>query len=112
MCNDVVEAFDRAQSRELVSLTSVYLPKQGHCFLNKRSAKEVAMKNLMCTAAVAVAAMFAVVSVAPTDAFAAGKRSAYAAKEAACKGRASHMKFGVHFVKRHRWIKECIAGAA
>jgi hypothetical protein len=75
-------------------------------------AKEVAMKNLMCTAAVAVAAMFAFVSVAPTDAFAAGKRSAYAAKEAACKGRASHMKFGVHFVKRHRWIKECIAGGA
>jgi len=89
------------------------VPKQGHCFLNKRSAKEeVAMKNLICIVAVAVAATFAVVSTAPTDAFAAAKRSAYAAKETACKNKASHMKFGVHFVKRHRWIKECIAGAA
>jgi hypothetical protein len=88
------------------------VPKQGYCFLNKRSAKEVTMKNLMCIVAVAVAATFAVVSTAPTDAFAAAKRSAYAAKETACKNKASHMKFGVHFVKRHRWIKECIAGAA
>ncbi|HKA76619.1 MAG TPA: hypothetical protein VKD19_05880 [Pseudolabrys sp.] len=67
------------------------------------------MKNLMCI--VAVAATFAVVS-APTDAFAAAKRSAYAAKEMACKERARHMKFGIHFVKRNRWVKECIAGAA
>ena len=68
------------------------------------------MKNLMCI--VAVAATFAVVSAAPTDAFAAAKRSAYAAKEMACKERARHMKFGLHFVKRNRWVKECIAGAA
>jgi hypothetical protein len=90
-----------------------YVPKQGHCFLNKRSAKEeVAMKNLMCIVAVAVATTFGVVSIAPTDAFAAAKRSAYAAKKSACKERASRMKFGIHFVKRNRWIKECIAGAA
>jgi len=69
------------------------------------------MKNLMCIVSVAVAATFAVVSAAPTDAFAAAKRSAYAAKETACKERARHMKFGIHFVKRNRWIKECIVGA-
>ena len=62
--------------------------------------------------AVAVAATFALVSIAPTDAFAVTKRSAYAAKEAACKERASRMKFGIHFVKRNRWVKECIVGAA
>jgi hypothetical protein len=76
------------------------------------SPEEVAMKKLMCTAAIAIAATFAVVSVAPTDAFAAAKHSVYAAKQAACKERASRMHFGIHFVKRNRWVKECIAGAA
>jgi hypothetical protein len=70
------------------------------------------MKALICTVAVAVAATFALVSIAPTDAFAVTKRSAYAAKEPACKERASRMKFGIHFVKRNRWVKECIVGAA
>jgi hypothetical protein len=69
------------------------------------------MKNLTCSLIVAVAAAFAVVSIAPSDALAAGKRSAYAAKKQACKERASHKNFGIHFIKRNRWVKECIAGA-
>jgi hypothetical protein len=48
----------------------------------------------------------------PGDALAANKRSAYTAKKEVCKQRASRMNFGIHFIKRDRWIKECIAGAA
>jgi hypothetical protein len=69
------------------------------------------MKNLACSLAVAIAATFAAGSVVPTDAFAATKRSAYTAKKEACKERASKMDFGIHLVKKNRWVKECIAGA-
>jgi hypothetical protein len=71
-----------------------------------------AMKRVMCTMAVVLAATLASVSVAPVDAFAASRHSAYDAKKAACKERASRKNFGIHLIKRNRWIKECIAGAA
>ena len=70
------------------------------------------MKNLMCSLAFVVATNLAVTAVAPSDALAAAKRSAYAAKKEACKQRASRMNFGIHLIKKNRWIKECIAGAA
>jgi hypothetical protein len=70
------------------------------------------MKKLMCSLAFAVAASFAVTAMVPPDALAATKRSAYAAKKEACKQRASRMNFGIHLIKRNRWIKDCIAGAA
>jgi hypothetical protein len=38
-------------------------------------------------------------------------RSAYAAKKADCKARAKAKHFGIHWIKRNRWIKDCIAGA-
>jgi len=41
----------------------------------------------------------------------AAPRNAYAVKKAQCKERASHMKFGVHLIKKDRWVKNCIAGA-
>jgi hypothetical protein len=44
-----------------------------------------------------------------TDAFAA-KNDAYAQKKAECKQEAKAMHFGIHWVKRDRWIKNCIAG--
>jgi hypothetical protein len=44
-----------------------------------------------------------------TDAYAA--RTAYGAKKAECKQRAKQMNFGVHLVKKNRWVKDCIAGA-
>ena len=34
----------------------------------------------------------------------------YKTKKAACEARAKTMKFGVHFVKKNRWVKDCIAG--
>jgi hypothetical protein len=70
------------------------------------------MKKLICSLIIAVGVSFAVNAIAPADALAAAKRSAYAAKKEACKQRASRMNFGIHFIKRDRWIKECIAGAA
>jgi hypothetical protein len=103
---------DPAKTKELLIPTSVYLASRRLSFLNIRSAKEIPMKNLMCSLIVAVAATFAAAAIAPPDALAANKRSAYAAKKEACKQRASRMNFGIHFVKRDRWIKECIAGAA
>jgi hypothetical protein len=34
----------------------------------------------------------------------------YKAKKAACKDRAKTMDFGVHLIKKNRWVKDCIAG--
>ena len=67
------------------------------------------MKNVMCAVAVATAATFAVVGI-PTDANAAKKDSTYSRKNAECKRRAAKMHFGIHWIKRNRWIKDCIAG--
>jgi hypothetical protein len=33
----------------------------------------------------------------------------YKAKKTACEARAKTMKFGAHFVKKNRWVKDCIA---
>jgi hypothetical protein len=46
-----------------------------------------------------------------TEVSAARAKTAYASKKAECRQRAKSMNFGVHFVKRNRWIKDCIAGA-
>ena len=34
----------------------------------------------------------------------------YKVKKAECKKRAGEMKFGVHLIKKNRWVKDCIAG--
>ena len=34
----------------------------------------------------------------------------YKAKKAACQNRAKSMNFGVHLIKKNRWVKDCIAG--
>lgn len=60
------------------------------------------------------AAMLALVTGYAATAFpldvSAAPRSAYAAKKAECKDRAKQMKFGVHLIKKSRWVKDCIAG--
>ena len=43
-------------------------------------------------------------------ALAAKSNSAYAQKKTECKREAKAKHFGVHWVKRDRWIKNCIAG--
>jgi hypothetical protein len=40
----------------------------------------------------------------------AAKNDAYAHKKAECKQEAKGKNFGIHFAKRNRWIKNCIAG--
>ena len=45
---------------------------------------------------------FGTASAAPGD--------AYKGKKVACEARAKTMKFGIHFVKKNRWVKDCIAG--
>jgi hypothetical protein len=54
-------------------------------------------------AAVALAVTLAgPVSAAPGD--------SYKAKKADCQARAKTMNFGVHFIKKNRWVNDCIAG--
>jgi hypothetical protein len=35
---------------------------------------------------------------------------AYKTKKAECKARAKTMNFGVHLIKKNRWVNDCIAG--
>jgi hypothetical protein len=34
----------------------------------------------------------------------------YKAKKAECKAKADTMSFGIHKIKKSRWVKDCIAG--
>ena len=45
-----------------------------------------------------------------TDAAFAAKNDAYTQKKAECKQEAKAKHFGIHWIKRDRWIKNCIAG--
>jgi hypothetical protein len=56
----------------------------------------------LATAAVLALAVAGPASAAPGD--------TYKAKKAACQDRAKSMDFGVHFIKKNRWVKDCIAG--
>jgi len=60
------------------------------------------------TLAAAVIAGFGFVT---NSAMAAKADSAYAQKKAECKRDAKAKHFGIHFVQRDRWIKNCIAGS-
>ncbi len=35
---------------------------------------------------------------------------AYKAKKAECNARAKTMNFGVHWIKKNRWVNDCITG--
>jgi hypothetical protein len=65
-------------------------------------------KTFAVVAAVAVSAV--AFSGSANLALAAKANSAYAQKKAECKQEAKAKHFGVHFVQRDRWIKNCIAG--
>jgi hypothetical protein len=60
-------------------------------------------------AAIAIAAIALGSFGVSTEAFAA-KNDAYGQKKAECKQEAKAKHFGIHWVKRDRWIKNCIAG--
>lgn len=59
-------------------------------------------------AAIVFMAAFGATAVS-VDAYAA--KRPYDMKKAECKKRANTMKFGVHMIKKNRWVKDCIAGA-
>jgi hypothetical protein len=60
--------------------------------------------------AIAIAALaFGAFGVSTEGAFAA-KNNPYAQKKAECKQEAKAKHFGIHWAKRDRWIKNCIAG--
>ena len=54
------------------------------------------------TALALVAVTMSGASAAPGD--------TYKVKKAACQERAKTMDFGIHLIKKNRWVKDCIAG--
>jgi hypothetical protein len=61
-------------------------------------------KMMSIAAAIALAAAIGATSAsaAPGD--------TYKAKKQACQERAKAMNFGMHLIKKNRWVKDCIAG--
>jgi hypothetical protein len=57
-----------------------------------------------------VIAALALASFVGVTAAPAAPGDAYKVKKAECKKRADTMKFGVHLIKKNRWVKDCIAG--
>ena len=55
-------------------------------------------------------AALALISFVGLSAAPAAPGDTYKVKKAECKKRADTMKFGVHFIKKNRWVKDCIAG--
>ena len=81
--------------------------------LNIYSERKTTMKSFVFRAAViATVAAFGAACIPSAGSAATRHQSAYDVKNAECKERAKHKNFGVHFVQRHRWIKNCIVGAA
>lgn len=70
------------------------------------------MKMIARAAAVTFVCVFAgnALAAQTVDLSAAKKNSLYATKKAECKREANAKHFGIHFVKKDRWVKECIAG--
>ena len=65
------------------------------------------MRQLTTTVAALALVSFVGVGAAP-----AAQGDTYKMKKAECKKRADTMKFGVHMIKKNRWVKDCIAGKA
>jgi hypothetical protein len=57
-----------------------------------------------------VIAAIAVASFVGATAAPAATGDTYKVKKAECKKRADTMKFGVHWIKKNRWVKDCVAG--
>jgi hypothetical protein len=69
------------------------------------------MKSLIAIAIVAAVTFPSAALAVGTSTDFSSAKSAYAAKKAECKERAKSKNFGIHWIKRNRWIKDCIAGA-
>ena len=69
------------------------------------------MKSTMIALAVIAVALPSAAAAAATATDFSGAKSAYAARKAECKEKAKAHHFGIHWIKRNRWVKDCIAGA-
>jgi hypothetical protein len=69
------------------------------------------MKSTLIALAVIAVALPSVAAAASTTTEFSSAKSAYAARKAECKQKAKAKHFGIHWIKRNRWIKDCIAGA-
>jgi hypothetical protein len=58
----------------------------------------------------AIASVLAVATVVGTAAVQAAPANAYKEKKALCERRAKDIGFGIHFIKKRNWVKDCIAG--
>jgi hypothetical protein len=56
---------------------------------------------------IAAAVALAVAATAPASA---APGDTYKAKKAECQARAKTMNFGMHLIKKNRWVNDCIAG--
>ena len=65
------------------------------------------MRQLTTIVAALALVAFVGVSAAP-----AAQGDTYKVKKAECKKQADTMNFGVHLIKKNRWVKDCIAGKA
>jgi outer membrane lipoprotein SlyB len=57
-----------------------------------------------------IVAAIALVSFVGVTAAPAAQGDTYKVKKAECKKRADTMNFGIHLIKKNRWVKDCIAG--
>jgi hypothetical protein len=74
--------------------------------LNKYSAsREGIMRQLSTLVAVLALTAFVGATAAP-----AAPGDTYKMRKAECKKQAVGMNFGVHLIKKNRWVKDCIAG--
>ncbi len=64
----------------------------------------------MKTLVAALAASALLFAAAPADGQTANRHSNYWEKKVECTRRAGAMSFGIHWIKRNRWINECIKG--
>jgi hypothetical protein len=99
----------QSRPQELFTQTLVGFCGSADFPVNSLIQEETDMKSLFKVAAIATMVSFGAVAI-PLDASAA-TGTAYATKKAECKRKADGMHFGIHLIKRNRWIKDCIAGA-
>jgi len=59
---------------------------------------------------IAIAAAIALTTFVGATAVSAAQGDTYKAKKVACQERAKSMNFGIHLIKKNRWVKDCIAG--
>jgi hypothetical protein len=59
---------------------------------------------------ITIAAALALVAFVGVVAAPAAQGDAYKIKNAECKKQADGMGFGIHLVKKRRWVKDCVAG--